>query len=236
MVGTINMVYIPPGEFMMGSPDNEPRRDSDESPQHRVHLTNGYWMAETEVTQGLWKAVMGSNPSHFKACGSNCPVEKVSWDQSKEFIRRLNGLVSGGGFRLPTEAEWEYAARAGTTTPFHTGRCLDTNQANYDGNHPLDGCSKGEYRGTTVKVASFAPNAWGLYDMHGNVWEWVEDWHGNYPSGSVTDPTGPSQGTDRIRRGGSWYFRAKLCRSAYRGIFAPGFNGNDLGLRLARTH
>ncbi len=193
-------------------------------------------MGETEVTQGLWEAVMGSNPSYFEACGSNCPVENVSWYASKEFIRRLNGLVSGGGFRLPTEAEWEYAARAGTTTPFHTGHCLDTNRANYDGNHLLDGCSKGENRGKTVKVASFAPNAWGLHDMHGNVWEWVEDGARTYSSATVTDPIGPlTQGADRVLRGGSWSLSARGCRSAGRLSSAPDVSFLGLGLRLART-
>jgi len=132
---------------------------------------------------------------------SECPVEKVSYDDIQEFIRKLNRKDSMGKYRLPTEAEWEYAARAGTTTPFSFGRCLSTDQANYDGNYPLSGCTKGRYRGKTVSVASFSPNAWGLYDMHGNVWEWCRDWYGDYPSGSVTDPGGPSTGSFRVGRG-----------------------------------
>ncbi len=234
---TFNMVYIPAGEYLRGSPENEPGRTERESPQHRVRISKGFWIGETEVTQGLWQAVMGNNPSHFKACGSDCPVERVSWHDSQEFIKRLNGLVSGGGFRLPTEGEWEYAARAGTTGPFHTGNCLSTSQANYDGDYPLEGCPEGQYRRTTVPVSSFAANAWGLYDMHGNVWEWVQDWYGSYPSGLVTDPTGPSSGAYRVFRGGSWNDDARDCRSADRGrVAALGFRLDGLGLRLARTH
>ncbi len=219
---------------MMGSPEDEPERHSYEL-QRRVRLTRDYWLGETEVTQGLWEAVMGGNPSHFKDCGSDCPVDRVSWDDCQEFILRLNSLVPGGGFRLPTEAEWEYAARAGTTTPFHTGHCLDTSQANYNGNKPFDGCSEGEYRKTTVKVASFAPNAWGVYDMHGNVWEWVQDWYGRHPSDPVTDPIGPPQGTNRVLRGGSWSGSAKGCRSADRRGSSPCSSNYHFGLRLART-
>ena len=178
----------------MGSPPDEPGRFDSET-QHRVTLTRDFFMGTTEVTQGQWKAVMGNNPSHFDECGDDCPVEKVSWDDVQEFIKKLSRM-DGREYRLPTEAEWEYAARAGTTTPFTYGRCLSTDQANYDGNYPLSGCDKGEYRKRTIPVGSLdAPNAWGLHDMHGNVWEWCQDWYGNYPSGSVTDPTGPSSGS-----------------------------------------
>ncbi len=231
---TFNMVYIPPGGFLRGSPATEPERFNDER-QHQVRLAKGFWMGETQVIQGLWQAVMGNNPSHFKNCGSDCPVECMSWDDCQKFIECLNVMVPGGGFRLPTEAEWEYAARAGTTTPFHTGNCLDTDQANYEGRYPLSGCPEGEYRGRTVKVASFAPNAWGLYDMHGNVWEWIQDRYGDYPSDSVEDPTGPLQGASRVLRGGSWYHYARICRSAYRSSSTPDYSFANLGLRLART-
>jgi len=230
---SFKMVRIPAGEFMMGSPSNEPGRDSDEGPQHRVRISRDFWLGQTEVTQGLWKAVMGSNPSYFKNCGDDCPVEQVSWNDCQEFIRKLNGMVSGGNFRLPTEAEWEYGCRAGTTTPFHTGRCLNADQANYDGNYPYSGCSKGQYRKRTVKAGSFGPNAWGLYDMHGNVWEWCQDWKGDYPSGSVTDPTGPSSGSYRVLRGGSWNYYARYCRSAGRYWDAPGIRDIYDGFRLA---
>jgi formylglycine-generating enzyme required for sulfatase activity len=230
---SFKMVRIPAGEFMMGSPPNEPGRDNGET-HHRVRISRDFWLGQTEVTQGLWKAVMGSNPSYFSNCGDDCPVEKVSWNDCQEFIRKLNGMVSGGNFRLPTEAEWEYACRGGTTTPFHTGRCLNTDQANYNGNYPLSGCSKGEKRERTVKVGSFAPNAWGLYNMHGNVWEWCQDRHGDYPSGAVTEPAGPLGGSSRVYRGGSWSGHAAYCRSAMRSGSEPDYRGG-VGLRLART-
>jgi len=230
----MEFVYIKPGTFMMGSPSNEPKRDNDER-QHRVTLTRGFYMQSTEVTQGQWKRVMGSNPSRFKNCGDNCPVEKVSWNDCQEFIRKLNRMEGGNKYRLPTEAEWEYACRAGTDTPFSFGGCLSTDQANYDGNYPMPGCSKGEYRKTTVRSASFPPNPWGLYDMHGNVWEWCQDWFGDYPSGSVSDPAGPSSGSYRVYRGGSWFNSARYCRSADRLRYAPGYRIDYLGFRLARA-
>ena len=166
------MVYISPGTFMMGSPSSEPKRDSDEQ-QHKVTLTKGVYIGVTEIAQSQWKAIMGNNPSYFK--GDNLPVEQVSWNDCQEFIRKLNQQEGGNKYRLPTEDEWEYACRAGTTTPFSTGSCISTDQANYNGNYPMPGCSKGRYRKKTIEVASFPPNAWGLYDMHGNVWEWCQD-------------------------------------------------------------
>ncbi|MDI6687990.1 MAG: formylglycine-generating enzyme family protein [Desulfobacterales bacterium] len=226
------MVYILPGTFMMVSPSNEPERDSDER-QHEVTLTKGFYMGVTEVTQGQWKAIMGNNPSRFK--GDNLPVEQVSWNDCQEFIRNLNRQEGGDKYRLPTEAEWEYACRAGTTTPFYTGNCISTDQANYNGNFPMPGCSKGRYREKTIDVASFSPNAWGLYDMHGNVWEWCQNWYGDYPSGNVTDPEGPSNGSYRVDRGGSWLNDAGDCRSADRGSSTPGFGYGSLGYRLARA-
>jgi len=156
----MEFIYISPSTFMMGSPSSESGRGSDET-QHRVTLTNGYYLQTTEVTQGQWKAVMGSNPSYFSSCGDDCPVEQVSWNDVQEFIRRLNQREGTSKYRLPTEAEWEYACRAGADTPFAFGRCLSTDQANYDGNHPLSGCCKGVYRETTVPVGSFSPNALG---------------------------------------------------------------------------
>jgi formylglycine-generating enzyme required for sulfatase activity len=230
----MTFVYIPPGSFTMGSPSSEPERDDDER-QHHVTLTKGFFMQTTEVTQGQWKAVMGSNPSYFKNCGDNCPVEKVSWEDVQEFIRKLNRKEGVDRYRLPTEAEWEYACRAGTTTPFNGGNCLSADEANYDGNYPLDGCPKGSYREKTVPVGSFPPNDWGLYDMHGNVWEWCSDWYGEYPSGSVTDPEGPSSGSYRVFRGGSWLSYARGCRSASRFLSAPGCRRDLIGFRLART-
>jgi len=211
----MRFVPIPPGSFVMGSPPDEPGRDDDER-QHRVTLSRGFHMQTTEVTQGQWKAVMGDNPSGFRACGDDCPVEGLSWDMVQAFIDKLNRLEPGKRYRLPTEAEWEYAARAGSAGPFATGDCLSTAQANYNGEHPLPGCAKGTFRQGPMPVASFAPNAWGLYDMHGNVWELCQDWYGEYPRGEVTDPKGPPTGSHRVVRGGSWRFHASFARSANR--------------------
>ena len=230
----MSFVWIPPGTFMMGSPSNEPERGSDEI-QHEVTLTKGYYLQTTEVTQGQWKKVMGNNPSGFKKCGEECPVERVSWDDVQEFIKRLNQLEAknGYGYRLPTEAEWEYAARAGSKGPFAFGNCLSTNDANYYGENPLSGCPKGEDRGTTIRVSSFKANAWGLYDMHGNVWEWCQDVYGDYPTNSVKDPQGPTSGGPRVCRGGSWSHFARICRSAFRSRSKPGYRINLLGFRAA---
>ncbi len=248
---TFNMVFIPAGEYRRGSPENEPGRFADrESPQHRVRITRGFWIGETEVTQALWQAVMGNNPSHFTDCGSACPVESVSWHDSQEFIKRLNGLVSGGGLRLPTEAEWEYAARAGTTGPYAGDLDAMAWYGNNSGDKRIDAQAvwdevrdwkKYEQRllnnnNRPRPVAQKRPNAWGLYDMHGNVWEWVQDWYGGYSSGLVTDPTGLVQGADRVYRGGSWYSYAGYCRSANRDRDTPDYRRRNLGLRLARTH
>ncbi|MCP4108156.1 MAG: formylglycine-generating enzyme family protein [Desulfobacteraceae bacterium] len=175
---------------------------------------------------------MGENPSHFSDCGDNCPVDSVSWDDVQEFIAELN-KKGEGIYRLPTEAEWEYAARAGTTTPFAFGDCLSTDQANYNGDQPLNDCEKGEWRFRTVPAASFQPNDWGLYNMHGNVFEWCHDWYGGYPASAVTDPTGPSTGSRRIIRGGSWNFGALLCQSAFHFGFSPGERSRSFGFRLA---
>ena len=231
---SLNMTFvlIQPGTFMMGSPSNEPQRDNDET-QHQVTLTKGYYIQTTEVTQGQWQAIMGRNPSYFSNCGKDCPVENVSWDDVQDFIKQLNKKENTSRYRLPTEAEWEYAARAGSKGPFAFGDCLSTNEANYNGNYPLTGCSKGEYRKTPIAVGSLKANAWGLYDMHGNVWEWCQDRYGDYPNNAVSDPQGPTSGGPRVVRGGSWYYLAWDCRSAFRYRIEPGFRFRDLGFRLA---
>lgn len=235
IVNTIGMrfVYVLPGTFMMGSPPDEPGRDRDER-QHRVTLTKGFYMQTTEVTQGQWKAIMGYNPSNFKDCGDDCPVEQVSWNEAQEFIKKLNKREETNGYRLPTEAEWEYACRAGTKGPYSFGNCLSTDQANYNGDYPLERCPQGIYRATTIRVGSFPPNDWGLYDMHGSVWEWCQDWYGKYPSNHVTDPKGPSSGSRRVLRGGRWSLGARFCRSANRYKETPDHWVNFLGFRLVR--
>jgi len=218
----MDFVWIPAGTFRMGSPASE----------HEVRITKGFWMGKYEVTQEQWQGVMGSNPSRFTGNG-RLPVERVSWNDVQGFI----GKLRGPGYRLPTEAEWEYACRAGTTTPFNTGNCLSTSQANYNGNYPYSGCSRGEYRQKTTQVGSFAANAWGLYDMHGNVWEWCSDWYGEnyYASSPRDDPRGPSSGTARVLRGGSWSHFAQSCRSAYRYRYTPDARRYSYGFRLTRT-
>jgi len=231
----MEFVYIAPGTFMMGSPSNESGRGLGET-QHRVTLTKGFYMQTTEVTQGQWKAVMGNNPSKLKNCGNDCPVEKVSWNDVQRFIQKINQREGNGTYRLPTEAEWEYAARAGTDTPFSFGQCLSTDQANYNGNRPLSGCSKGKNRKSTIPVASLLANSWGLYDMHGNVWEWCQDWTRLFSSSSaVTNPAGPSYGSHRKVRGGSCYYGARSCRSAFQAGHQPGDRYSDLGFRLVRN-
>ena len=211
--------WLPPGRFLMGSPEDEHDRFDNEL-QHEVILTRGFWLAETACTQALWQAVMGQNPSYFK--GERRPVEEVSWNQVQDFIARLNGVVPGLEARLPTEAEWEYASRAGTTTPFSFGEDITQEQANYDYS-----------RKETVDVASLPANPWGLYEMHGNVWEWCQDWYGDYPEGPTVDPTGPAAGGRRVLRGGSWIFYGRRARSAYRYRLEPGSRHVSVGFRLA---
>jgi formylglycine-generating enzyme required for sulfatase activity len=227
----MHFVRIPAGTFEMGSPENEKGRFSNET-LHKVTLTQDFYMQTTEVTQGQWKAVMGENPSFFKNCGDNCPVEQVSWDDVQAFIKRLNAISKGQQYRLPTEAEWEYAARAGSKTAFAFGQCLDTNDANYDGDYPLADCLKGIDRKKTMPVASLRKNDWHLYDMHGNVWEWCSDYYGKYSSEHLTNPKGPETGASRVVRGGGWFSGARGCRSAYRSRGAPDGRSRALGFRL----
>ena len=228
----MTFVWIKPGKFLMGSPKDEPQRDDDEK-QHEVVLTKGYYMQTTEVTQGQWSRVMGENPSFFKECGDNCPVEWVSWEDVQIFIEKINKKADKYLYRLPTEAEWEYAARAGTKGPFAFGDCLSTNDVNYDGDRPLNNCPKGKDRGKTIPVATLKANQWGLYDMHGNVCEWCSDWYGDYPTNRVVDPQGAQSGTSRLLRGGSLYDDARNCRSASRSWLEPVFQNRDVGVRLA---
>jgi len=208
--------WCPAGNFMMG----------DEPGEVSVTLSRGFWMLETEVTQAMWESVMGANPSHFK--GAKLPVEMVSWDDCQEYIKKLNDLKvapAGYKFSLPTEAQWEYACRAGTTTAYHFGDTLTPQQANFGQDWDT---------GKTKDVGSYPANAWGLKDMHGNVWEWCLDWLGDYPSGAVTDPTGADRGPNRVIRGGSWNnLLAQTCRSAFRSPHAPAGRNFNLGLRLS---
>ena len=217
----MEFVWIPAGEFLMGSPSYEEGRESNER-QHEVRISQGFWMGKYEVTQGEWEAVMGSNPSFFDECGSRCPVETVSWNDVQEFIGRLNERETGPGYRLPTEAEWEYAARSGTTGARH-GELDDV--AWYSGNSG----------GSTHQVGQKRGNAWGLHDMLGNVWEWAGDSYDEYPSGLVTDRQGSLSGSGRVVRGGGWPYYAGGVRSANRSYYSPGRCHNYIGFRLVRT-
>jgi formylglycine-generating enzyme required for sulfatase activity len=225
-------VEIPAGRFTMGSGPSEASRNADEAP-HEVVLSAPFLLGQHEVTQQEWQAVMHTSPSAFAACGPRCPVERVTYGDVEAFLRALNTASDVLHFRLPTEAEWEYACRAGTTTPFSTGANLTTDQANYNGNFPYAGFARGVYRQTPTPAGTFAANPWGLADMHGNVWEWTSDWYAPYPPGPVVDPHGPSAGEKRVIRGGSWYFDANSARCALRYTHAPADRGFSLGFRVA---
>lgn len=231
------LVVLPRGSFMMGSAPTEPERAADEGPIHRVTIDYDLAVGKFEVTQGQWQAVMGSNPSRFKDCGANCPVEKVSWNDAQEYLKKLSART-GQRYRLLSEAEWEYAARAGTTTPFHTGETITTQQANFNGNHSYNGSAKGIYRVKTVAVGSFAPNAFGLHDMHGNVREWVLDMHRENYIGAPSDGSSREGGGDGLRpvlRGGCWSDGPMRLRSAFRVKGTPAERTDHSGLRVART-
>ncbi len=223
--------WIPPGEFLMGSPDDEPERYKDEGPRHRVVLTEGYWLADTACTQALWQAVMKNNPSQFRGDPEK-PVERVTWHQVQDFLQRL-GSLAGVKAELPSEAQWEYACRAGTDTPFWWGNDLNTDQANYDGNSPYAQGKKGENRKRTVPVKSFLPNPWGLWQMHGNVWEWCRDGLRDYQQVVAVNPEGAlEEEGDRALRGGSWDGHGWYLRAAYRGGYRPGSRLHFIGFRF----
>lgn len=237
IVNSLNMkfVWIPPGSFLMGSSKEEKSRKQDET-QHKVTLTKGFYMGVYTVTQEQWKAVMGNNPSKFLiASEKNLPVEQVNWSECQEFLKKLQEK-EGRPYRLPTEAEWEYACRAGTSTPFYCGETISTDQANYNGNYLYGNGNgngkKGIYREKTMPVGSFPPNPWGLYDMHGNVWQWCQDWfEEQYPKKDVVDPVGMT-GESRVLRGGSWIDNPLECRSAYRGGSRPALRHSLVGFRV----
>ncbi|MDY7107377.1 MAG: formylglycine-generating enzyme family protein [Planctomycetota bacterium] len=265
----MEMVLIPSGTFTMGSPADEKLRDEDET-QRRVTLTRDFYMGATEVTQAEWVAVMGENASEFPGglrpvenvsweeaiafCNGLSTMEglPVAYEvKDVEGEKKISLLDAGGqpttdmtqveGYRLPTGAEWEYACRAGTTTTFNTGDTINTDQANYDGDKTYGGGSKGVDLKQTVRVGSYPPNAWGLYDMHGNVWEWCHDLYGTYSSEPVTDPTGAAPGdsrvprTARVLRGGGWSGGPEFCRSAYRAWSSPATREGFLGFRVVRS-
>ncbi|MEA5621093.1 bifunctional serine/threonine-protein kinase/formylglycine-generating enzyme family protein [Cronbergia sp. UHCC 0137] len=230
---TLAMVEIPGGTFIMGSPASEAERFSDEGPQRQVTVP-GFFMARYQLTQAQYQAIMGKNPSNFK--GDNRPVEQVSWNDAVEFCEKLS-QKTGKNYSLPSEAQWEYACRAGTTTPFYFGESITTDLVNYDGNYTYANAPKGEYRKQTTEVGTFPPNAFGLYDMHGNVYEWCKDlWNDNY-NGAPTDGSAWLTGdnTYRLLRGGSWYINPGYCRSARRDRYGRDYGGNGIGFRLVAS-
>lgn len=249
----IGFRWCPPGKFMMGSPETEAERKSDET-QHEVVLTKGFWMMETEVTQELYDAITCFNWSKFR--GEKMPMQGVSWFKAVEFCNKMSEIADlspaykietpqnepdkekvsivpdANGFRLPTEAQWEYACRAGTNTVFSWGDSIDPSLANYDGNSPYNKGEKGNYVGKPSDVGSYKPNAWGLYDMHGNLWEWCWDWYGPYSSNAQNDPTSPDSGQRRAIRGGCWRYKAGNLRSAARFNEPPDRRWDLIGFRM----
>ncbi len=236
----MRLVLIPAGTFWIGSPESEGRRRDNEGPRHRVTLTRAFWMGVCPVTQAQYEAMVGVNPSEFSKTGEEnarvegldtgaFPVENVSWADAAAFCEKLSALpeeiARGLVYRLPTEAEWEYACRGGLASgAFCFGDTLDTLWANYE----VSGL------GRTCPVGSYPPNAFGLHDMHGNIWEWCADWHAPYPVGPVSDPTGPPEGTERVARGGSFCERPEFCRSACRDDYSPE-DGGGVGFRVVLT-
>lgn len=257
----MKLVSVKSGEFLMGS-KNEFGRWAHEH-QHKVRISKPYYIGAFEVTQGEYEKIMGNNPSYFAPSGGGkekvkgldtgrLPVDSVSWAEAVEFCRKLSALAAekeaGRVYRLPTEAQWEYACRAGTATPFHYGEQLDSKLANFDGNTPylkradvikgIDPATiAGPYLKRSAPVGSYAPNAWGIHDMHGNVWEWCSDWFSPvyYKSSPEADPGGPEKGTRKVSRGGGWYYFAAGCRAASRYERDPGRKRNTEGFRVVCT-
>jgi formylglycine-generating enzyme required for sulfatase activity len=235
------MMAIPGGSFMMGAPESEPESGDDERPQHEVTLSP-FYLSRYPITQAQWRIVAGyesidqelnPDPSRFK--GDRRPVENVSWDDAQEFCQRL-AQRTGLSYRLPTEAEWEYACRAGTATPFHFGEAITPELVNYDGNYTYNDSQKGEYREETTEVGSFPANDWGLHDLHGNVLEWCEDtWHDNYEGAPIDGSAwleSSRKEAGRLLRGGSWDGGSGYCRSAFRYYYSRDFRNNYGGFRV----
>ena len=248
----MRLLLLPPGTFLMGSPEWEPGRGSEEGPWHRVTLPRPFALGVTPVTQRQYQAVVGENPSWFSAGGDgrdevrewdtgDFPVECVNWDEAVAFCRALSARPeeeeAGRLYRLPTEAEWEYACRGGSAVyqVFAGGDTLSSARANFDGGNPYGEAAKGPFLTRTSKVGTYPPNGFGLYDLHGNVWEWCADWYdaGYYQISPRQDPAGPSTGAQRVIRGGGWNSGGLGCRSARRGWVEPSVRGVPLGFRVA---
>jgi uncharacterized protein (TIGR02996 family) len=247
----MRLALIPPGRFRMGSPAGEKERSGDEA-AHEVEITRPFYLGVFPVTQAQWQRVLGNNPSSFCATGdgkdqvagldtSDFPVEQVSWEEAQAFLERLTALPQekekGWKYRLPSEAEWECSCRGGasSSTAFHFGGSLSSTQANFNGDYPYGGAEKGPYLGRPCPVGSYRPNAFGLYDLHGQVWEWCSDWFAGdyYGKSPEHDPLGPSDGSFRVIRGGRWGGLGQGCRAAVRGRYAPSYRYGGLGFRVA---
>jgi len=232
----MEFVLIPKGSFIMGS--HSINDNSNTEKPHKVTISEDFWLARTEVTQQQWQIIMGveefhpEKPSPFRNTNPQYPIVSVSYFDIQKFLNILNKLSPESTFRLPTEAEWEYACRAGTTTPFSTGSHISDAQANFNSEFASDYSTSGNYIGHPVPISSYPPNSWGLYDMHGNVWEWVADWYAPYSSEPVLDPQGPLVGKHKVIRGGSWYFGANNARSSTRRLHEPELWGFSIGFRI----
>jgi sulfatase modifying factor 1 len=228
----MTLVEIPSGPFTMGSPSSEAGRGADET-AHEVTISRPFFLGQYEVTDEQWRKVMSTSPSQFASCGLTCPVERVSYDDVQQFLDGLNARVTDVHFRLPTEAEWECACRAGSASPFTTGANITTEQANFNGTHPYASFPPGVFRGQPTPTGTFDANVWGIGDMHGNVREWTSDWYAPYPRGAARDPRGPVSGTTRVVRGGSWLSDANGVRCAAREPHAPTERQGTIGFRVA---
>jgi uncharacterized protein (TIGR02996 family) len=248
----MRLALIPPGRFRMGRPDDEEGPLRGEGPQHEVEISRAFYLGVFPVTQAQWLAVMGTNPSYFCATGegkdevagldtSDFPVEEVSWEDVQAFLERLSALPQekekGWQYRLPSEAEWEYSCRGGasSSTAFYFGDSLASTQANFNGDYPYDGAEKGPYLARTCAVGSYRPNVFGLFDLHGQVWEWCSDWYDGdyYGTSPPRDPPGPSSGSYRVFRGGGWYHDGLYCGAAIRAGCTPSSRLHFLGFRVA---
>lgn len=232
----MEFALIPAGTFIMGSPLNEPNRKKDEV-QHKVTVNEPFYIQTTEVTLGQWRTLMGKKFFGRRKGADNMPAVRVSWHDCMDFIKKLNAL-SEWSYRLPTEAEWEYACRAGSSTAYSWGTTIDCGKAMYSNNSlKSKDCldyirSKGLHVDQPAPVKSYLHNSWGLYDMHGNVWEWCQDWYGDYSATEKINPLGPDSGSERVRRGGSWFKYGYSCRSANRNYGHPGSRYKTTGFRL----
>ncbi len=227
----LEMVYVPGDTFQMGSPKTEKGRDDSESPQHHVTVIP-FYMGKYPITQRQWKAIMSTNPASFK--GENHPIERITWYDAIDFCSKLSEKT-GQTYRLPSEAEWEYACRAGTTEPFHFGETITADLANYNGQYTYASALESIYRDKTIEVGTFPPNAFGLYDMHGNVWEWTcSEYEAEYKGKEQRCIMSSSHASSIVIRGGSWDGLPRWARSAYRGGSWPSSRNFDLGFRVIR--